>query len=391
VLELDGKYQACAGYKETARPTAGKFSVSSYYSTEWKGADAPSLRIEGLSTDEVYENLVRQIAGSELISNKDESLCDTIKREERRKKLQRKIDALKRKIRKKTVEQADRDERGIEKDGERVKGFVMFMEDTPLKIDSAFLTYACNILAKTDSWLSGTKIVEYCCQYAIDYNKKIPYGTYPFDASNKRTALLENLKVFDALEQFQIIKDLCELSELRKLKSVQELKIKLYERYGKFAGQKFSETELIQNTKHWLSGYPTALKQYESALTKYEGGIFERNTLDDIRLAFELLVKALLNNDKSLENQIAAIGSMLKDSGASAELRNMITVLIRYYTDFQNNHVKHNDAVNDSEIEYVIELTSVIMKFLIKVVNGGTLTDGQNAHGNAGYYGSEYR
>lgn len=72
-------------------------------------------------------------------------------------------------------------------------------------------------------------------------------------------------------------------------------------------------------------------------------------------------------------------------------LSNMITVLIRYYTDFQNNHVKHNDAVNDSEIEYVIELTSVIMKFLIKVVNGGTLTDGQNAHGNAGYYGSEYR
>lgn len=89
-----------------------------------------------------------------------------------------------------------------------------------------------------------------------------------------------------------------------------------------------------------------------------------------MRLAFELLIKDLLGNSKSLENQIADIGSMLKKSGASAEIRNMVTQIIKYYTDFQNKHVKHNDAVNGDELEYVIELTSVIMKFLIKV-NGG--------------------
>ena len=61
---------------------------------------------------------------------------------------------------------------------------------------------------------------------------------------------------------------------------------------------------------------------------------------------------------------------MLKNSDVSVELRNMITQVIKYYTDFQNNHVKHNDKVNSNEIEYVIELTSVVMKFLIKI-NGG--------------------
>ena len=82
----------------------------------------------------------------------------------------------------------------------------------------------------------------------------------------------------------------------------------------------------------------------------------------------ELLVKALLNNGRSLENQIADLGAQLKIANASSELRNMVTQIIKYYTDFQNNHVKHNDAVNENEIEYVIELTSVVMKYLIKVL-----------------------
>ena len=238
------------------------------------------------------------------------------------------------------------------------------------RLDDAFLAYASDILADTNAGLSGMKIVEYCNSYAIDFNRVTPYGSYPFDAPNKRTALKENLKVFAAPEQFRIIKELCELPALCDQEKVKELKLRLFSRYGNLATEKISETELIQKTKHWLSNHPDALKQYESALAKYEGGIFERNTLDDMRLAFELLVKDLLGNGKSLENQIAEIGAKLKSTGASVELRNMVQQVIKYYTDFQNNHVKHNDAVNDKEIEYIIELTSVVMKFLIRILGG---------------------
>ena len=238
------------------------------------------------------------------------------------------------------------------------------------KLDDAFLAYASDILADTNAGLSGMKIVEYCNSYAIDFNRVTPYGSYPFDAPNKRTALKENLKVFAAPEQFRIIKELCELPALCDQEKVKELKLRLFSRYGNLATEKISETQLIQKTKHWLSHHPDALKQYESALAKYEGGIFERNTLDDMRLAFELLVKDLLGNGKSLENQIAEIGAKLKSTGASVELRNMVQQVIKYYTDFQNNQVKHNDAVNDKEIEYIIELTSVVMKFLIKILGG---------------------
>lgn len=238
------------------------------------------------------------------------------------------------------------------------------------KLDDAFLSYASDILADTNAGLSGMKIVEYCNSYAIDFNRVTPYGSYPFDAPNKRTALKENLKVFAAPEQFRIIKELCELPALCDQEKIKDLKLKLFSRYGSLATEKISETELVQKTKHWLSNHPDALKQYESALAKYEGGIFERNTLDDMRLAFELLVKDLLGNGKSLENQIAEIGAKLKSTGASVELRNMVQQVIKYYTDFQNNHVKHNDTVNDKEIEYIIELTSVVMKFLIKILGG---------------------
>jgi hypothetical protein len=164
---------------------------------------------------------------------------------------------------------------------------------------------------------------------------------------------------------------LCELPGLSRLEKVNELRLKLFTRYGNLATEKISETELVQKTKHWLADYPNSLKEYESALAKYEGGIFQRNTLDDMRLAFELLVKSLLGNNRSLENQIADLGAMLKNNNTSIELRNMVTQVIKYYTDFQNSHVKHNDSVNEQEIEYVIELTSIVMKFLIKI-SGGT-------------------
>lgn len=234
------------------------------------------------------------------------------------------------------------------------------------KLDDSFLTYASDILAETNSGISGMKIVEYCNSYAITFNRIIPYGSYPFDAPNKRTVLRENLRAFEAAEQFRIIKELSELPAFTDNEQAKTLRLTLFKRYGNLATERISETELIQTTKHWLSGHPNALKQYEIALSKYEGGIFERNTLDDIRLSFELLVKDLLGNEKSLENQISGICGILDKCGTSVELKNMVQKIIDYYTKFQNNHVKHDDAVNEHEIEYVIELTSVIMKFLIK-------------------------
>jgi hypothetical protein len=243
------------------------------------------------------------------------------------------------------------------------------------KLDDAFISYASEILADTNHGMSGAQIVKYSNSYAIDFGVNIPitsseFGKYGSIVPNKRTALYKNLRVFDAVQQFTIIKDLCEIPLFAENDTVKDLKIKLYTRYGNLAIEKIAKTELVIKTRHWLENHSKALEQYNNSLAKYEGGIFERNTLDDIRLAFELLVKDLLENGKSLENNIAELGAKLKEADTSVELRNMCTQIIKYYTDFQNNHVKHNDKVNENEIEYIIEQTSIVMKFLIKTIGG---------------------
>jgi len=45
-------------------------------------------------------------------------------------------------------------------------------------IPTAFINHACEIIAETDSGISGPKIVEYLSAYAVDFNVDIPYASY---------------------------------------------------------------------------------------------------------------------------------------------------------------------------------------------------------------------
>lgn len=114
-----------------------------------------------------------------------------------------------------------------------------------------------------------------------------------------------------------------------------------------------------------LAVCPAAQAVYKSGITKYAEKKYERNVLDDMRLALELYVKQLLGNNKSLENQTADLGAKL--SGYHAELRNLIVKTVDYLCKYQNHYVKHNDAINPEEIDYIIEQTSATINFLIKI------------------------
>ena len=101
LLEYQGKYQAWIGYKEAAASGNMAFKVNGYYHTDWLEEEELPLKLEGLNVDKVYENFVRQIAGDKLqAENAEESLKDSVARDEQRQVLQKQIDALKIKIRK---------------------------------------------------------------------------------------------------------------------------------------------------------------------------------------------------------------------------------------------------------------------------------------------------
>lgn len=100
LLSYEGKMQAWIGYKEAAQSGVNAFKVSGYYHTDWLPEADMQLRIEGLSTDGVYENLVRQIAGTELQTQTGDTLQATVERTRQRTEIEKKIAALEAKIRK---------------------------------------------------------------------------------------------------------------------------------------------------------------------------------------------------------------------------------------------------------------------------------------------------
>lgn len=131
------------------------------------------------------------------------------------------------------------------------------------------------------------------------------------------------------------------------------------------AGAKLLDKALVDDVLEWISGYNSVYKNYKSALDKYQRGIYDRNILDDLRLSLELLLKLILGNGKSLENQTTHLGKYLKDNNVSTEIRNMYTALLHYFCNYQNECVKHGDKVNKTEIEYTVYLTGTFMRFIL--------------------------
>ena len=101
LLEYDGKYQAWTAYKEAAEAGNNAFKVGPYYHTGWLSEEALPLSVEGLDTDAVYENFVRQIRGDSERGIRDSglSLRELVERDERRKQMEKQISALQAKVR----------------------------------------------------------------------------------------------------------------------------------------------------------------------------------------------------------------------------------------------------------------------------------------------------
>ena len=236
------------------------------------------------------------------------------------------------------------------------------------EISREFIIYAAAILADTNSGYSGSQIVKITSQFAIKYNVDLPHNTYPFGMCNKMTALADNLNAFeDSSQVFMLLKY---MSKELGSKNSQELYLELIRTYGHLDTNpelNGVSTELIEQTKHWLAEFPEVLEVFNSAIQKQSHGLFKRNLIDDLRLSLELLIKSLLDNDKSLENQLPLLGQYLNKKGGSKEVTNMLSKLLDYYTKYQNSYVKHDDAVNELEIEIMCELTASFMKHMIRL------------------------
>ncbi|MBS1816945.1 MAG: hypothetical protein JSU08_03360 [Acidobacteria bacterium] len=241
-----------------------------------------------------------------------------------------------------------------------------------MPLDQIFVNHAADVLADTNNGLTGAQIIKVTSGYALEHDVRVPHPTVPFEAPNKRTALADNLMAFSEPLRYQIIKNLCEHGQMpaANTHAVQKLKVLLMSRYRHLAAESLGSSvneDLVEQTKHWLDPFPDSLKLYNEALTKYANKVFLRNLIDDLRLALEKLVQALVGNGRTLENNVDAVGAFMKAKGGSPELRGMFREVLSYYCKYQNTYVKHDDAVIEEEVDILLEMTSSLMKHLVRL------------------------
>ena len=186
--------------------------------------------------------------------------------------------------------------------------------------------------------------------------------------NSKSNLFYENFKHFSNEQKFAILKEFLEMPDINDNDKLIDLKVQLIKKFHHYNIPQTDETdEVIEETTLWLKDYTSASITYNNALKKLRNNIFGRNTLDDLRLCLELFLKQYLGNEKSIENQKREIGISLKDKTISTEIRNMFSVLLDYYAKYHNNNVKHDEKYNSNEIYFIFELTTVFLRFLIKL------------------------
>jgi hypothetical protein len=136
------------------------------------------------------------------------------------------------------------------------------------------------------------------------------------------------------------------------------------------AGAKLLDQGTVNDVLDWLKNYPEVAKHFEQALKIYlDGDIGKyRNLLDNLRFALEQLLKEVIGNKKSLENQQKELLSWLKQRGIHQEVVNLYNqLLFGQYCMYQNEAVKHNEAFSKDEIEFMIYLTGTFMRLLLQL------------------------
>lgn len=131
------------------------------------------------------------------------------------------------------------------------------------------------------------------------------------------------------------------------------------------SGVEFLDEKLVNDPLSWISNYPQVYNTYKQALSLLKEQNKHREVLDNLRLALELLLKCILQNNSSLENQKSPLGVYLKEQ--SPEMKNLYIKIFDFFCTYQNQNVKHAIGYKQNEVEFILYQTGVLIRFLINV------------------------
>ena len=132
-------------------------------------------------------------------------------------------------------------------------------------------------------------------------------------------------------------------------------------------GAKELDDALVSEPLEWLKDYPKAHKTYCIALKQYADGIYIRDVADNLRKALEEFLQEFLGNSKNLETNKTEICKYLGTQGVDAGITGLFQPLINSYKNINDRIAKHNDAVDDKLLEFLLYQTGVLIRMVISI------------------------
>ena len=137
-------------------------------------------------------------------------------------------------------------------------------------------------------------------------------------------------------------------------------------------GARLLDEATVESNLVWLARYPEVLKPFREALKLYmtKDPTQYRSMLDNLRFALEQMLQAVLNNQKTLENQKEEFLRWLKLHDVHSHIGNMYHgLLFGGFARYQNDAVKHQeDKYTLAEVEFVLYATGTFLRLIQRLV-----------------------
>lgn len=133
------------------------------------------------------------------------------------------------------------------------------------------------------------------------------------------------------------------------------------------SGVKEFDTTLVSEPLEWLKSYPMAHKTYITALKQYADGEYIRDCADNLRKALEAFLQEFLGNNKNLETNKNKICKYLGDKGVDAGITGLFQPLINAYKNINDRIAKHNDAVDERLLEFLLYQTGILIRMVLTI------------------------
>ena len=207
------------------------------------------------------------------------------------------------------------------------------------------------------------EIIDITRSFAKNVDKEVPVTHVGYET--KKEILRKNIGCFSDDEIFDF------MSQLEKLSFIKYEDYLCEEIDKLLAYQESGSNRSRSSITDLLSGYPPKIKiQWRQECLFYDNKDY-RNSLDNMRLTIELLVKEVTRSNKSLENQKKNLGNFFKVKGMNSQVVNLFWKMLDMYDTIQDNEAKHDvpNDLNREEITFLMNQASLIIRFIIECDN----------------------